>query len=456
MRKTPWAASLGVAAMLAWFGCDNPFTTPGSADASAGSLCVDTSLARCHRPSDSTDTAVSVRPADSSHAGDSVATPVLDSTTTPVGLDSGFVAGGGIRAVPVFDKARVPLANPVWFGALPGRKEAYIALEQYTGTVVLITRTDTGWGRSEFFKVAVRADGEMGLLGIAFHPRFAENRKYYLHYVPQGGDLATVIEEREADATLLKDSGKPGRLVIRIVQPPHPNHKSALPIFGPKDGYLYVPVADGGNTNAAQDRSQLLGKILRLDVDVPDSFRVPADNPFVGRQGIRPEIWALGVRNPWRWSFDAATGEMWIGDVGEDVREEIDVAHAGDNLGWGWMEGNSCHQTDSCHAAFQPPLIDFTRDQLTVIIGGYVYRGDPASPWYGAYFFADHASHSLWSLRRGPDGKSADTKKLLTLPASPSSFGTDGAGNLYVAGYASGVIYRLEADSGSAPGRGRL
>lgn len=380
---------------------------------------------------------------------------VIDSATTPVGLDSGFVSGGGIRAVPVFDKAQVPLANPVWFGALPGRTETYIALEQYTGTVVVIRRSDSGWSRSEFLKLAVRGDGEMGLLGIAFHPRFAENRKYYVHYVPQSGALATVLEEHEADATLLKDSGKPGRLILKLAQP-YQNHKSALPAFGPKDGYLYVPTGDGGATVSAQDRSQLLGKILRLDVNAPDSFRVPADNPFVGQAGVRPEIWAYGMRNPWRWSFDAATGDMWIGDVGEDQREEIDIPQAGANLGWGWMEGNRCREPDSCRPSMQAPLIDFTRDQLTVIVGGYVYRGNPASPWYGAYFFGDYAGHALWVLRRGADGKATDTQKLLSLPSAISSFGTDAAGNLYLVGHTNGIIYRLEADSGSSPGRGRL
>lgn len=430
MRKPDWAASACFAVLLVWSGCDNPFTTRGGDGSRADSLPIDTSAGPVHPPA--------------------------DSATTPTGLDTGFARGGGVRAVPVFDKAQVPLANPVWFGALPGQTDAYIALEQYSGTVVLIRRGDSGWSRSEFLKLAVRGDGEMGLLGIAFHPRFAENRKYYVHYVPESGELATVLEEHEADATLLKDSGKPGRLILKLIQPPHPNHKSALPLFGPKDGYLYLATGDGGNTNAAQDRSQLLGKILRLDVDAPDSFRVPADNPFVGQAGARPEIWAYGMRNPWRSSFDAATGDMWIGDVGEADREEIDIPHAGANLGWGHMEGNHCRDADSCLPSMQPPLIDFTRDQLTIIVGGYVYRGDPASPWYGAYFFADYASHSLWVLRRGADGNPSDTRKLLGLPTAISSFGTDAAGNLYLVGYSNGVIYRLEADSGSSPGRGRL
>jgi glucose/arabinose dehydrogenase len=263
-----------------------------------------------------------------------------------------------------------------------------------------------------------------------------------------------VIEEHLADASLLRDGGKAPRTVLRIAQP-YQNHKGGTLAFGPKDGYLYVPTGDGGATAAGQDRERRLGKILRVDVNAPDSFRVPADNPFVGQAGVRPEIWAWGLRNPWKWSFDALTGELWVGDVGEEQREEIDVAKAGDNLGWGWMEGTYCHEADQCTGALRPPLADFGRGQLTCIIGGYVYRGDPASPWYGTYFFADYGTHAVWGLRRGADGKAGEIRKLLTLPTAPSSFGTDAAGNLYVVGYGNGLIYRLEADSAD-PGRGRL
>jgi glucose/arabinose dehydrogenase len=450
------AARFYIAVALLGTSCEAPFQTSGSGEARPDSVPSDTAL-DIPPPAGTSDTD-STRP-----TTDSVARP-SDSASGPGGLDSGVVRGGGIRAVPVFDPAQVPLERPVWFGALPGRSEAYIALEQFTGTVVLISRTAQGWGRSDFLKLAVRQEGELGLLGIAFHPRFAENRKYYVQYVPRDGSLTTVIEEREADAGLLKDAGKPARTILRLAQP-YQNHKSALPVFGPKDGYLYVPVGDGGATVAGQDSSRLLGKILRLDVAAPDSFRIPADNPFRDRAGIRPEIWALGVRNPWRWSFDALTGEMWIGDVGEDQREEIDIAEAGDNLGWGAMEGGFCHAAE-CAGVWKAPVMDFTRDKLTVVIGGYVYRGDAASPWYGAYFFADYASHAVWVMRRGADGKAAGTagaetasgeaRKLLSLPTAPSSFGADAAGNLYVVGHGNGVIYRLEADPGATVGSGRL
>jgi glucose/arabinose dehydrogenase len=441
--KPAWAACACIAAVFFASSCEVPFQTSGEGRPRSDSLPADTIL-DIHPP-----------PADT---GDTVSGPVRpppDSVTGPAGLDSGIARGGGIRAVPVFDPAQVPLERPVWFGALPGRSDAYIVLEQFTGIVALIRPTAQGWGRSEFLKLAVRQEGEMGLLGIAFHPRFAENRKYYVQYVPRDGSLATVIEEREADASLLKDAGKPARTILRIAQP-YQNHKSALPAFGPKDGYLYVPVADGGATVAGQDGSRLLGKILRIDVAAPDSFRVPDDNPFRDRAGIRPEIWALGVRNPWRWSFDALTGEMWIGDVGEDQREEIDIARAGDNLGWGAMEGTFCHADTGCGSGSQAPLMDFTRDKLTILIGGYVYRGDPASPWYGAYFFADYASHAVWVLRRGADGKASEARKLLLLPTAPASFGVDAAGNLYLTGHGNGVIYRLEADPGQAENSGRL
>jgi glucose/arabinose dehydrogenase len=430
MMKFAWTACLGIATAFLVPGCEAPFQTSGGAQPRSDSIPSDTALDIPHPP-----------PA--------------DSATGPIGQDSGIARGGGVRAVPLFDPSQVPLQRPVWFGAVPGRSDAYIALEQFAGTVALIRPTAQGWGRSEFLQLAVRPEGEMGLLGIAFHPRFAENRKYYVQYVPKDGPLTTVIEEREADATLLKDAGKPARTLLRIAQP-YQNHKSALPAFGPKDGFLYVPIGDGGATVAGQDSSRLLGKILRIDVAAPDSFRVPADNPFLGRSGIRPEVWALGVRNPWRWSFDALTGEMWIGDVGEDQREEIDIAAAGDNLGWGIMEGGYCHADAGCGSGFKAPLADFTRDKLTTLIGGYVYRGDPASPWYGAYFFADYASHAVWVLRRSADGKAGEVRKLLSLPTAPSSFGTDAAGNLYVVGHLNGVIYRLEADPGAGEGAKRL
>lgn len=444
-------ACVGLAAALFASNCEAPFQDPAGGSQRSDSIPKDSA------GGSGVDTVSTVHPPPGEVIPPSDTVP-SDSAPDPAGSDSGIIRGGGIRAVPLFDPAQVPLERPVWFGSVPGRSDAFIALEQFAGTVALIRPTAQGWGRSDFLKLEVKQEGEMGLLGIAFHPRFPENRKYYVNYVPrdvaQDGSLTTVIEEREADATLLRDAGKPARTILRIAQP-YQNHKSALPAFGPKDGYLYVPVADGGATVAGQDGSRLLGKILRIDVSAPDSFSIPADNPFRDRPGMRPEIWASGVRNPWRWSFDALTGEMWIGDVGEEQREEIDIAAAGDNLGWGAMEGGYCHAA-ACDGGWKAPVMDFTRDKLTIVIGGYVYRGDTASPWYGTYFFADYASHSVWVLRRDAGGKASEARKLLSLPTAPSSFGTDAAGNLYVVGHGTGRIYRLEADPGEAKGSGRL
>lgn len=445
MRLNAFRAALAAIPLFLAIACDPPFSTGTVA------------------PSDKVNSIAG--PVDSVPADKVPVKPRPDSTVVPedslkpavpAGRDSGAVAAGGFAAVPVFDPDVVPLEKPVWFGNLPGRNDAYLVLEQYAGTVSLIRKSGSAWAKSAFLKVAVRAEGEMGLLGIAFHPRFADNRKYYVHYVPAAGAMRTLIEEREADAGLLKDAGKAPRRILSIPQP-YQNHKAGTIGFGPKDGYLYVPTGDGGATAAGQDRMSLLGKVLRVDVNAPDSFRVPADNPFIGRAGTRPEIWALGLRNPWKWSFDPVTGVLWAGDVGETEREEIDKVGAGANLGWGFLEGTFCHADAGCAAGgMQPPLLEFGRGEVSVIIGGNVYRGDPASPHYGAYFFADYASREIWMLPRQGEGHASAARKILTLPSAPASFGTDASGNLYLVGHGNGVVYRLEAtDSGGKP-RGRL
>ncbi|MDQ3002644.1 MAG: PQQ-dependent sugar dehydrogenase [Fibrobacterota bacterium] len=355
-----------------------------------------------------------------------------------------------VTVVPFFDPAEVPLEKPVWFGEMPGKPGTYLVLERM-GVVTLVSpagKPDGGsakWIRSEFLKIAVNGEGEMGLLGIAFHPGFADNRKYYLNYIPRSIPWATLIEERMADSSFSKDSGKPPRQVMRIVQTRHGNHKGGTIAFGPKDGFLYVGMGDGGESILAQDRSSLLGKMLRVDVNVPDSFRVPLDNPFVDEAGTRPEIWALGLRNPWKWSFDPTTGELWAGDVGETAREEINLVAKGANLGWPFREGTVCLEPDSCsRPGLANPVMELGRAHSTTIIGGMVFRGNVASPFNGAYFFADFELRTLWAMR--PEaGKPLMFQRLLTLPDRPSSFGMDSQGNLFVTGYDQGIIYRLES-----------
>ncbi|MCD6025437.1 MAG: hypothetical protein K0Q91_2353 [Fibrobacteria bacterium] len=244
--------------------------------------------------------------------------------------------------------------RPVALAEIPAHPEHYLVVEQ-PGNIVLVRPVHApgggrGWEKSSFAVLRVAGgrffEDERGLLGLTFHPRFKENGKYYVNYVePANG--STFIQERQADATRLKDAGKPGRLVLEIAQP-YPNHNGGTIGFGP-DGFLYVGTGDGGSggdpENRAQNPRELLGKMLRIDVNHRDpekGYAVPADNPFVNRHKYRPEIWALGLRNPWKWTFQPETGALWVGDVGQNQREEISIVPRGGNLGWRQWEGPWC------------------------------------------------------------------------------------------------------------------
>lgn len=363
-----------------------------------------------------------------------------------------YAAAAGLRsadisAVPLAESAALPLDKPVWFGEMPGRPGTFVVLELKLGRVSLLESEDGKWTKSQFLELKVQQQGEMGLLGIAFHPDFPANRKYYLNYNPPSGAFATFIDEFEADPSFTKDSGKPPRRILHIEQTKNLIHKGGAIAFGPKDGFLYVGLGDGGEGKLAQDRGSLLGKFLRVDVDVsaPDSFRVPEDNPFVGEEGARPEIWAMGLRNPWRWGFDPVTGTLWAGDVGETAREEIDTVGRGTNLGWPWREGAVCLVTDSCdQSGLAAPVAEYGREGGNAIVGGPVFRGDTASPLYGAYFFSDYGKGALWFMKPGPDGKYTP-QRALDLSFRPVSFGTDARGGLYLVRYDPGMIYSLES-----------
>lgn len=367
---------------------------------------------------------------------------------------------GDVTYFPMFSRSEVPLTSPVYFNEVPGKPGTFLVLEQ-GGEASVVLREDGKWTKKEFLKVNSAKGSEVGLLGFAFHPLFATNRKYYLNW-NDPSTMATRIEERTADATFLKDAGAAPRLILKVEQPAT-NHKGGTLAFGPKDGYLYVGMGDGGNNRTAQDKMSLLGKVLRLDVNAPDSFHVPVDNPFESEAGARGEIWALGMRNPWKWSLDPLTGELWAGDVGTAVREEISLIGKGENMGWPVYEGSNCDPfMGTCPGSgYRAPILDLSRPTSFVIIGGMVYRGNPASAWYGLYFFADINAGSLWALRQA-EGKLVEYKKLKSPPNGLSSFGTDAAGNLYTVGYYDGLIHRLDSDqfgpasTRAVPGRDRF
>jgi glucose/arabinose dehydrogenase len=299
----------------------------------------------------------------------------------------------------------------------------------------------------------VLAGGERGLLGLAFHPGFPGKPRIFVDYtrVPDG---ATVIAEFHATA----DRADPGsERVVMLIPQPFPNHNGGQLAFGP-DGFLYIGMGDGGSGGDpfgnGQNTRALLGKILRIDVDgTPASgkaYAIPPDNPFAAR-GIRPgagapEVWAYGLRNPWRFSFDAANGNLYIGDVGQGSWEEIDRLPAGSrggqNYGWNQTEGDHCYRPGCNPALYVKPIAEYGHDQGCAVIGGYVYRGSRQPRLRGVYVFSDNCSGKLWTLQ--VDAGRLAPRVVLDSGRSISSFGTGDDGELYAADL-QGNIWRVVA-----------
>jgi len=285
----------------------------------------------------------------------------------------------------------------------------------------------------------VTSGGEKGLLGLAFHPKFSENRRLFVNYTSPTGGLHTVISEFKIGDNPDAVDPKSERTLLTIPQP-YSNHKGGNIVFGP-DGYLYIGMGDGGSANDphsnGQNLSTLLGKMLRIDVDQKEKDRaygIPRDNPFIGQKNAAPEIWAYGLRNPWRYSFDPATRLLYVGDVGQKTREEIDVIQKGKNYGWNIMEGTICTPgvNPNCDKkGLELPIYDYPRSEGIAVIGGYVYRGRSIPNLCGAYVYGDYGNGRIWGLRY--DGISVtEHRLLLESRRSISSFGEDEQHELYV------------------------
>ncbi len=305
---------------------------------------------------------------------------------------------------------------------------------------------------------AVSKGGEQGLLGLAFHPSFKTNRKFYVDYTDLSGN--TVIREYQASATNPNQvQAGSGRTILQIKQP-YANHNGGMLAFGP-DGYLYIGMGDGGSGgdpgNRAQSVNSLLGKILRIDINGTSGarqYRIPSTNPYVGRAGL-DQIWQRGLRNPWRFSFDMATGNLWIGDVGQNRYEEVDRAvrtssGAGRGVNWGWrvMEGFHCYNpaTGCGTAGKQLPLLEYSHNSNSrcAVTGGYVYRGTKILALEGWYLFGDYCSGEVFAV----SSLAASRPMPLTLLGTGSgrmvsSFGQDWAGELYVVDLR-GTVYRID------------
>lgn len=292
---------------------------------------------------------------------------------------------------------------------------------------------------------------EQGLLGLAFHPKFRENGFFYVNYTDSKGN--TVVARYKASPGSDQADGNSASVVFRQDQP-YPNHNGGHLAFGP-DGYLYLGLGDGGSANDPQGNGQnlgtFLGKLLRIDVDAAAPYGIPATNPFKDRQGAKPEVWAFGLRNPWRFGFDRATGDLYIADVGQDSWEEVDFQPAnskgGENYGWNRMEGLHCFKPkDNCdkNGITLPIAEQENPREGCSVTGGYVYRGRADLPMVGYYIYSDYCSGTFWALKRDAQGAWQKTK-VADGPKSISAFGEDEAGELYVASLSEGIVYRIRA-----------
>lgn len=286
------------------------------------------------------------------------------------------------------------------------------------------------------------ADGERGMLGLAFPPGFAQKQRFYVDYTDTNGD--TVIAQYRVSSNPDVADSATETVLLHIAQP-FANHNGGQVRFGP-DGYLYIGMGDGGGagdpTGNGQNLGTLLGKLLRIDVESsPGSVVIPPDNPFVNTSGARPEIWAWGLRNPWRFSFDSITHDLWIADVGQNQYEEVDFqpssSHGGENYGWNRMEGNHCYQANCSTAGLVLPVAEYSHAFGCSISGGFVYRGSVSPGLRGTYIYGDYCSGYIWGVTGN------NSRLLLSSGFGITTFGLDEAGEIYVANAANGTIHHV-------------
>ncbi|MDX2284307.1 MAG: PQQ-dependent sugar dehydrogenase [Bacteroidia bacterium] len=324
---------------------------------------------------------------------------------------------------------------------------------------IQIIRPDGSRAPAPFLNIIsrVRSGGqEQGLLGLAFHPSYAQNGYFYVYYTNRTNGQDSSRISRFQVQTGNPDLADPAseQILLKFRQP-FANHNAGDLAFGP-DGYLYIASGDGGSggdpDNHGQRLNTLLGKILRIDVNSGTPYAIPADNPFIGTPSARPEIWSLGWRNPWRFSFDRGTGDMWIADVGQDDVEEISREAAGSpggrNYGWKCYEGNSTFSVSNCTpgAQYSSPVYSYQHSFSvgSSITGGFVYRGTAHPGLQGSYIFGDYNSGNFWLLTRNAQGTwLPDPQGALLTRDELSTFGEDQNGELYAASLGQGIIYRV-------------
>jgi glucose/arabinose dehydrogenase len=309
---------------------------------------------------------------------------------------------------------------------------------------------------STFIDINARVNSggnEQGLLGLAFHPNYSENGYFYVNYTADNPNR-TVISRFSVttDNRDLADSNS--ELIVLEIPQPFSNHNGGMIAFGPDDNYLYIGMGDGGSGGDPRGHGQnlqtLLGAILRIDVDNSSggsNYSIPNDNPFKGNsQQYREEIWAYGLRNPWRFSFDAATKQLWAGDVGQNAREEIDLIEKAGNYGWKLMEGSVCYVSNCNTTGLIQPVVDYrhTNSSCFSVTGGYIYRGQRQPGLQGKYIYGDYCTGQIWALTYN-DGQLQENSALLNTSFPISSFGVDQNNELYILNH-SGSVYHFNED----------
>ncbi|MGD8571472.1 MAG: PQQ-dependent sugar dehydrogenase [Gammaproteobacteria bacterium] len=362
-------------------------------------------------------------------------------TGNPASREAGIPA---IMLQPVFEN--ISMDGLVWMSEAPGQPGVWYVVEK-PGRVLRLERNNNEYQSSLFIDITDRVDdgpNEAGLLGMAFHPQYATNGYVYLSYTGNNGGLVSYISRFGVDESgqrLLPGSEK------RLLEVPQPysNHNGGQITFGP-DGFLYIGLGDGGAGGDPQGNGQntntLLGALLRVDVDKGDPYGIPASNPFASGEQGRPEIYAWGLRNPWRWSFDRDTGHIWLADVGQNAWEEVDLVSEPGNFGWNGKEGTHCYESRRCdNPAFIDPVVEYSHEQGCSVTGGYVYRGSALPALQGVYLYSDFCSGTLWGARAKDNGE-YETFNLLESGLNIASFAQGQDGELYVL-HIRGDIYRI-------------
>jgi len=350
------------------------------------------------------------------------------------------------------EEVRGGFASPTDIASIPGSSESRLFVTERSGIIRSIDPSDRETEPQIFLDIQqkIQAGGEMGLLGLAFHPDYQTNGYLFVNYINK--ERATVVARYQVPEGSNTVDSSTEKIILTLPQP-YENHNGGDLAFG-SDGYLYISSGDGGSAgdpgNRAQDRNSLLGKILRIDINTDEPYRIPDTNPFVGHAGAKPEIWAYGLRNPWRISFDAQTHDFYIADVGQGNLEEIDFQPAGskggENYGWRCFEGTRSYNPEGCQetADYHPPIVEYDHSNgRCSVTGGFVYRGEAISSLAGKYVYGDFCSGEIFYAHK--NGNEWRQTRTLDTSYSISTFGEGSDNELYFADFETGNLYKIIA-----------